>query len=57
VNALFARAQWLLKLHTFGLLNNSLQPADEIRSHARCGGKEAIWSRMRAAQSSVFRRR
>jgi hypothetical protein len=23
--------QWLLKLHTFGLLNNSLQPTDEIR--------------------------
>jgi transposase len=23
--------QWLLKLHTFGLLNNSFQPADEIR--------------------------
>jgi len=26
--------QWLLKLHTFGLLNNSFQPSDEIR-HAR----------------------
>src|ERR1700758_3723411 len=24
--------QWLLKLHTFGLLNNSFQPTDEIRS-------------------------
>src|SRR5436305_13997411 len=23
--------QWLLKLHAFGLLNNSFQPADEIR--------------------------
>jgi len=23
--------QWLLKLHTFGLLNNSFQPTDEIR--------------------------
>ena len=23
--------QWLLKLHAFGLLNNSLQPTDEIR--------------------------
>jgi len=23
--------QWLLKLHTFGLLNNSFQPANEIR--------------------------
>ena len=23
--------QWLLKLHTFGLLNNSFQPSDEIR--------------------------
>jgi transposase len=24
--------QWLLKLHTFGLLNNSFQPSDEIRA-------------------------
>ena len=24
--------QWLLKLHTFGLLNNSFQPRDEIRT-------------------------
>src|SRR5260370_35588974 len=23
--------QWLLKLHTFGLLNNSFQPTNEIR--------------------------
>src|SRR5207249_1800503 len=23
--------QWLLKLHAFGLLNNSFQPSDEIR--------------------------
>src|SRR5438046_6859237 len=23
--------QWLLKLHAFGLLNNSFQPTDEIR--------------------------
>ena len=23
--------QWLLKLHTFGLWNNSFQPTDEIR--------------------------
>src|SRR5437870_11932950 len=23
--------QWLLKLHTFGLLNNSFQPTDQIR--------------------------
>jgi transposase len=27
-----AECQWLLKLHTFGLLNNSFQPSDEIRS-------------------------
>ena len=26
-----AECQWLLKLHTFGLLNNSFQPSDEIR--------------------------
>lgn len=24
--------QWLLKLHTFGLLNNSFQPSDEVRA-------------------------
>src|SRR5438477_10315469 len=24
--------QWLLKLHTFGLLRNSFQPSDEIRT-------------------------
>ena len=27
-----AECQWLLKLHTFGLLNNSFQPTDEIRT-------------------------
>ena len=27
-----AECQWLLKLHTFGLLNNSFQPSDEIRT-------------------------
>jgi hypothetical protein len=26
-----AECQWLLKLHTFGLLNNSFQPSDEVR--------------------------
>jgi len=26
-----AECQWLLKLHTFGLLNNSFQPNDQIR--------------------------
>jgi transposase len=26
-----AECQWLLKLHTFGLLNNSFQPRDEVR--------------------------
>ena len=26
-----AECQWLLKLHAFGLLNNSFQPTDEIR--------------------------
>lgn len=26
-----AECQWLLKLHTFGLLNNSFQPTDEVR--------------------------
>src|SRR5439155_4002632 len=27
-----AECQWLLKLHTFGLLNNSFQPSDEVRA-------------------------
>jgi transposase len=27
-----AECQWLLKLHTFGLLNNSFQPSDELRT-------------------------
>jgi hypothetical protein len=35
--------QWLLKLHAFGLLNNSFQPTDEIRVRAPSGGNEAIW--------------
>jgi transposase len=26
-----AECQWLMKLHTFGLLNNSFQPSDEVR--------------------------
>jgi transposase len=28
----FRGCQWLLKLHAFGLLNNSFQPTDEIRT-------------------------
>jgi transposase len=27
-----AECQWLLKLHTFGLLSNSFQPSDEVRT-------------------------
>jgi transposase len=27
-----SECQWLLKLHTFGLLNNSFQPSDEVRT-------------------------
>jgi len=27
-----AECQWLLKLHTFGLLNNSFQPSEEVRA-------------------------
>lgn len=34
--------QWLLKLHAFGLLNNSFQPTDQIRMARACGGKGAI---------------
>src|SRR5215469_4385408 len=30
-HVLLQECQWLLKLHTFGLLNNSFQPTDEIR--------------------------
>src|ERR1700691_2345388 len=30
-----AECQWLLKLHTFGLLNNSFQPSEEIRTARR----------------------
>lgn len=30
-----AECQWLLKLHTFGLLNNSFQPSDEMRAVRR----------------------
>ena len=26
-----SKSQWLLKLHTFGLLNNSFQPTDQVR--------------------------
>src|ERR1700674_121800 len=31
-------SQWLLKLHTHGLLNNSFQPTAEIRRVGRIGG-------------------
>ena len=31
-------SQWLLKLHTYGLLNNSFQPPVEIRMLRTCGG-------------------
>ena len=32
------RSQWLLKLHTYGLLNNSFQPPAEIRVLPPTGG-------------------
>jgi transposase len=32
-----AECQWLLKLHTFGLLNNSFQPSDAVR------GMRTLW--------------
>src|SRR5881628_1007859 len=45
--------QWLLKLHTFGLLNNSFQPTDEIRI------ARTLWrqrSNLVAEASSVIQR-
>lgn len=45
--------QWLLKLHTFGLLNNSFQPTDEIRI------ARALWRQrgnLVAEASSVIQR-
>ena len=40
--------QWLQKLHTFGLLNNSLRPTEEERGHVFClrpvGSSILIWS-------------
>jgi hypothetical protein len=46
--------QWLLELHTFGLVNNSFQPTDEIRIARFCGGNEAIWWPMPAAPSNGY---
>jgi len=45
--------QWLLKLHAFGLLNNSFQPSDEIRT------ARTLWrqrSNLVAEASSVIQR-
>jgi transposase len=45
--------QWLLKLHAFGLLNNSFQPTDEIRV------ARSLWrqrSNLTAAASSTIQR-
>src|SRR5262249_59209609 len=45
--------QWLLKLHAFGLLNNSFQPTDEIRI------ARTLWrqrSNLVAEASSVIQR-
>jgi len=40
-------SQWLLKLHTYGLLNNSYQPPAEIRvlrTYWRQRAEHVIWS-------------
>ena len=45
--------QWLLKLHAFGLLNNSFQPSDEIR------GARSLWRQrgnLTAAAGSAIQR-
>src|SRR5713226_10589764 len=45
--------QWLLKLHAFGMLNNSFQPTDEIRT------ARSLWrqrSNLVAEASSVIQR-
>jgi transposase len=45
--------QWLLKLHTFGLLNNSFQPTDEVRA------ARSLWRQrgnLIAAASSAIQR-
>jgi transposase len=38
-----AECQWLLKLHTFGLLNNSFQPSDEMRTVRTLWRHRAGW--------------
>lgn len=48
-----AECQWLLKLHTFGLLNNSFQPSDEIRTARTLWRYRAGW--VEQASSSLQR--
>jgi transposase len=45
--------QWLLKLHTFGLLNNSFQPSDEIRTARNLWRQRGNWT---AAAASAMQR-
>ena len=47
--------QWLLKLHAFGLLNNSFQPPDEIRV-ARCQGRSESRPLRRSKRGPLWRR-
>jgi hypothetical protein len=54
--------QWLLQLHTFGLLNNSFRPPEEIcelraywRLRARLGAPKAITARAHMLARLVYR--
>jgi hypothetical protein len=46
----------LLKLHAFGLLNNSFQPTDETRVARTLWRQRAIWWPRRAARFNTCRR-
>ena len=52
-----AECQWLLKLHTFGLLSNSFQPSDEVAQRAPCGDIGENWWRRPAARFNECKKR
>ena len=50
-------SQWLMKLHTYGLLRNSFRPSQEIRRYGPIGGSAMTWCAQQGGIFSECRRR
>src|SRR5262249_4959100 len=50
-------SQWLMKLHTYGLLRNSFRPSQEVPPCGRIGGSGMIWCGRRRGTFIASRKR